>query len=171
MSKCIVDDLESIEIQEQDSEIFLSSGIPIRGSPLLNHLIERSAEDTAIGQPVNGSSAAIRATCASASLRFVMSVTVCTKLPSGRWPLRTRMTLPFGMRCSQSDVWVDAGGASVVFKGSAPLPAGLVACAHIRLVGNQAIISWRGLDDSAGNPNSSTHLRLMRGFEDPWSPT
>ena len=63
------------------------------------------------GRPVSGSSDASRATWASASQRLVMSVKVCTKLPSGSRPLRTSITVPFGMRRSQTAIWPGAMGA------------------------------------------------------------
>ena len=96
MPERVVDDLEAVEIEEQDGEF--ASGRRRPATPCRRHRsssVERKTRR--FGRPVSGSSDASRATWASASRRLVMSVKVCTKLPSGRWPLRTSMTLPFGI--------------------------------------------------------------------------
>ncbi len=102
MAERVVDDLEAVEIEEQDGEIRRARR-PSIGCRCRRLQLDRASRGrrAGSGRPVSGSSDASRATCASASQRLVMSVKVCTKLPSGRWPLRTSITLPFGILRSQ----------------------------------------------------------------------
>ena len=72
----IVDDLEAVEVEEQHGESVGRS--PRSGRLRCRRLTSsRVARNTRrLGRPVSGSSDASRATCASASQRFVMSVNV-----------------------------------------------------------------------------------------------
>ena len=95
---------------------------------------------------------------ASASARLVMSVKVWTKLPSGRWPLRTSITVPLGMVRSQTANFSCSAGA----REGGELAA--LRCLALR-VWYSTSSSKRGglLMNSPGRSSSSPQRPLMIG--------
>ncbi len=115
------------------------------------------------GSPVSGSCEASRATCASASARLVMSVKVWTKLPSGRWPLRTSITVPFGMvRSHTANFSCSAGDERAA---ASPCEFAALRCLALR-VWYSTSSSKRGglLMNSPGRSSSSPQRPLMIGI-------